>query len=59
MLWWRPNGAPVERRCHDDGCANAYSRVATRGHMTREHPRTLQELYDTFEKFSKSDVLHF
>jgi UDP-2,3-diacylglucosamine pyrophosphatase LpxH len=28
-------------------------------HLTRECPRTLQELYDNFQKFSKSEVLHF
>jgi hypothetical protein len=25
----------------------------------RERPRTLEELYDNFQKFSRSDVLHF
>ena len=28
-------------------------------HLTREKPRTIQELYENFEKFSKSEVLHF
>jgi len=28
-------------------------------HLTRERPRTIQELYENFEKFSKSEVLHF
>jgi hypothetical protein len=28
-------------------------------HLTREHPKTLQELYENFEKFSNLEVLHF
>jgi hypothetical protein len=28
-------------------------------HLTREGPKTLQELYENFEKNSKSEVLHF
>jgi hypothetical protein len=28
-------------------------------HLVREHPRTLEELYDEFHKFSRAEVLHF
>jgi hypothetical protein len=28
-------------------------------HLVRECPRTLEDLYDNFQKFSKSEVLHF
>jgi hypothetical protein len=28
-------------------------------HLVREHPKTLEELYDNFQKFSRSEVLHF
>jgi hypothetical protein len=28
-------------------------------HLVRERPRTLEELYDNFQKFSRSEVLHF
>jgi hypothetical protein len=28
-------------------------------YLVREHPKTLEELYDNFEKFSGSEVLHF
>jgi hypothetical protein len=28
-------------------------------HLARERPRTLEELYDNFQKFSRSEVLHF
>jgi hypothetical protein len=28
-------------------------------HLVREHPRTLEELYDNFRKFSRSEVLQF
>jgi hypothetical protein len=28
-------------------------------YLVREHPRTLEELYDNFCKFSRSEVLHF
>jgi hypothetical protein len=28
-------------------------------HLVREHPRTLEELYEEFHKFSKAEVLHF
>jgi hypothetical protein len=28
-------------------------------HVVRERPRTLEELYDDFQKFSRSEVLHF
>jgi hypothetical protein len=28
-------------------------------HLVREHPKTLEELYDDFQKFSRSEVLHF
>jgi hypothetical protein len=28
-------------------------------HLTKEHPRTLQELYENVEKINKSEVLHF
>jgi hypothetical protein len=28
-------------------------------HLVRERPKTVQELYENFEKFSKSEVLHF
>jgi hypothetical protein len=27
--------------------------------LVREHPRTLEELYDEFHKFSRVEVLHF
>jgi hypothetical protein len=28
-------------------------------HLVREHPRTLEELYDEFRKFCRAEVLHF
>jgi hypothetical protein len=28
-------------------------------HLVREMSKTIQELYDSFAKFSKSEVLHF
>jgi hypothetical protein len=28
-------------------------------YLVWEHPRTLEELYDNFHKFSKLEVLHF
>jgi hypothetical protein len=28
-------------------------------YLVREHPRTLEELYDNFRKFNKSEVLYF
>jgi hypothetical protein len=28
-------------------------------HLLREFPKTLEELYDNFQKFSRSEVLHF
>jgi hypothetical protein len=28
-------------------------------HLVREHPRTLEELYDNFQKFSRAEELHF
>jgi hypothetical protein len=28
-------------------------------YLVREHPRTLEELYDNFHKFGRSEVLHF
>jgi hypothetical protein len=28
-------------------------------HLVREHPRTLEELYEEFQKFSRAEVLHF
>jgi hypothetical protein len=28
-------------------------------HLVREHPRTLEEPYDEFRKFSRAEVLHF
>jgi hypothetical protein len=30
-----------------------------REYLVHEHPRTLEELYDNFCKFNKSEVLHF
>jgi hypothetical protein len=28
-------------------------------HLVREHPKSLEELYEEFQKFSKAKVLHF
>jgi hypothetical protein len=28
-------------------------------HLVRERPRTLEELYEEFQKFSRAEVLHF
>jgi hypothetical protein len=28
-------------------------------YLVREHPKTLEELYDNFQKFSRSEVLPF
>jgi hypothetical protein len=28
-------------------------------HLVRDHPKTLEELYDNFQKFSSAEVLHF
>jgi hypothetical protein len=29
------------------------------GHLVRERPKTVAELYDHFAKFSKSEIQHF
>jgi hypothetical protein len=28
-------------------------------HLVREHPKTLEELYEEFRKFGRAEVLHF